>query len=122
MTNAKRILMLMATSCLIVLLATSFALAEEPELPSDEAIIATLSKLYSSGVDAKCKVEDKFKHPDGFYRIFLLNKKDRSITDVFYLLPLTSGKWKVGYYMTTTKGAPGNSSISKQQFIGKTIE
>lgn len=112
MTKLKRTLLLIASTCLILLLAASFAIAEDVKLPSDDTIISTLTKVEGSKVKETFTVSDKFKNLDGSYKIFLVDNKDKNLRRFFTLIPLTSGKWKVGYF---TYGGYIN-------FYGKTIE
>ena len=98
MTITKRILMLMATSCLVVLLAASFAMAElkATDLPPDEILIEAGTVLFKHFKGAV--VLGKYKPADhvNYHHIFFKLKKGFIPLKPFTLIRLDTGIWTLG--------------------------
>jgi len=102
MTKLTRILMLTASTCLILLLAASFAMAAD-DLPSDEAIIKAVMKTgYSYFVKKGGTVAGKFKKPDGSYLVFIQGTNGTFIQGDSRIYRLDSGKWMLCIYSATS--------------------
>ncbi|MFC1769772.1 hypothetical protein ACFLZI_01790 [Nitrospirota bacterium] len=103
MTITKRILMLMATSCLIVLLAASFVMAGEMKLPSDETLLNTIQKDKTWAKALKGgRLGGKFKDDNGSYLLFFYFKGGNGFDVPVRLYPLESGKWNLAVYGSST--------------------
>ncbi|MFC1769770.1 hypothetical protein ACFLZI_01780 [Nitrospirota bacterium] len=96
MTITKRIFMLMATCCLIVLLTASFAMAEEI-LPPDDILVeaALVLNKYLKGVI----VLGKYKSYDNskYHKIVFKYEKNNEIAPTpLTLIKLDTGIWILG--------------------------
>ncbi|MFC1769771.1 hypothetical protein ACFLZI_01785 [Nitrospirota bacterium] len=114
MTITKRIFMLMATCCLIVLLTASFAMAGEAkatDMPSEEAILKALTSKknlvkYLGLKDISYAGNYRLKDYDDAYRLFITRAKDGDlINHTFHLYKLNTGKWVIGIYTVSLGNA-----------------